>query len=393
MKNRFAIVAGLLMVSTFSYAQTNEVEGVSIANDETPPSRDAVLDVVSATKGMLVPRVDYSEIDPNGTGKLHWDNVHQLGQDGLLVFVTNDDDNLYGYWYFDERQEEWLKLSSTGGSGGASLWTKNADPDDDIYNTGFASNDVGIGIQNPAAKLNVSTNENNIFIAEGNRTLLGHYKWHPSLGPVNYLRQESKNTLNTVYQQVDETGVGRLSLVTVYNWNGNERRGWLDFDDDDAFVSNISGNLGITAANHLYLQSGGDIYANGGVLVSSDTLLKTNVTALGTGHLARLINLVGYTYRYNSPGYSTGTQYGLIAQNVQRYYPALVKTFESEVVTSDSTSTDSTYLSLDYRGLIPIIIESIKELNTKVNSLEAELNQLQSDYATLEQRVDALENP
>jgi len=51
--------------------------------------------------------------------------------------------------------------------------------------------------------------------------------------------------------------------------------------------------------------------------------------------------------------------YGLIAQDLQKLYPDLVY------------QNDSGYLSVNYTGLIPILIESIKELKSEINILSA----------------------
>lgn len=56
--------------------------------------------------------------------------------------------------------------------------------------------------------------------------------------------------------------------------------------------------------------------------------------------------------------------YGLIAQEVQELYPELV--YEG----SDG------YLSIDYIGLIPLLIQSVKELNAKIDVLEQEENNI-----------------
>ena len=55
-------------------------------------------------------------------------------------------------------------------------------------------------------------------------------------------------------------------------------------------------------------------------------------------------------------------QFGLIAQEVQQIYPDLV--YEG----------DNGYLGINYTGLIPILIQSIKELNEEVETLKASKN-------------------
>jgi hypothetical protein len=54
----------------------------------------------------------------------------------------------------------------------------------------------------------------------------------------------------------------------------------------------------------------------------------------------------------------TELKFGFIAQELREIYPNLV------------LEDDYGHLSLNYIGLIPVLVESIKELNTKINVLE-----------------------
>jgi len=63
----------------------------------------------------------------------------------------------------------------------------------------------------------------------------------------------------------------------------------------------------------------------------------------------------------------TVTRYGgLIAQELQEVLP--------EAVRGDETQTGQT-LSVDYNATIGLLVESIKELTSKVNDLETKLNE------------------
>ncbi len=54
----------------------------------------------------------------------------------------------------------------------------------------------------------------------------------------------------------------------------------------------------------------------------------------------------------------SGNSYGVIAQEVQKEFPEMVQRQENG------------YLAVDYVQLIPVIIESIKELNTEIQHLK-----------------------
>jgi hypothetical protein len=69
--------------------------------------------------------------------------------------------------------------------------------------------------------------------------------------------------------------------------------------------------------------------------------------------------------------------YGLIAQDLQKLYPDLV--YEEA----------SGYLAVDYTGLIPLLIQSVKELNAKIEALEEGGGSIGSQKAP---RFDSPEN-
>ena len=70
---------------------------------------------------------------------------------------------------------------------------------------------------------------------------------------------------------------------------------------------------------------------------------------------------------------------GLSAQEVQAVLPEVVDTSKA----ADS-ETDTEYLKLDYTRVIPLLVEGIKELKTKVETLETE-------NTAIKARLDALE--
>lgn len=82
--------------------------------------------------------------------------------------------------------------------------------------------------------------------------------------------------------------------------------------------------------------------------------------------LNKLDNVNAFHYEWNDTMKDlTGTQgseYGVIAQEIQKEFPDLV-TLESDG-----------YLSVDYIQLIPILLQAIKELNTKVEFLNQKIN-------------------
>jgi hypothetical protein len=85
-------------------------------------------------------------------------------------------------------------------------------------------------------------------------------------------------------------------------------------------------------------------------------------------YLDKISKLNGMYYEWNEKmteisGVS-GNSYGVIAQEVQKEFPEMVQRQENG------------YLAVDYIQLIPVMIESIKELNIEISNLKNSIKDL-----------------
>ena len=96
----------------------------------------------------------------------------------------------------------------------------------------------------------------------------------------------------------------------------------------------------------------------GNVTCTSDQRLKTNITPL-VDALSSVKQLNGVTFNWADPSKSQQQMVGVIAQDVQKVFPQLV-----------ATSSDG-FLMVDYAGLVSPLIEAVKELSNKIDSLAA----------------------
>lgn len=78
----------------------------------------------------------------------------------------------------------------------------------------------------------------------------------------------------------------------------------------------------------------------------------------------KLSGISGYTYKMKKD--LKGRRAGVIAQEVEKVLPEVV---------SEDTNDNETLKSVDYNGLVALLIEAVKELKTEVVSLREELNQ------------------
>lgn len=136
---------------------------------------------------------------------------------------------------------------------------------------------------------------------------------------------------------VDYTGPG-ADQIAYYDWN------W-------------DGNHG--GAGHYF---SGFVLAHH-VGVRSDIRSKEDLKLIDSP-FEKLSGINGYTYKMKKD--LKGRRAGVIAQEVEKVLPEVV---------SEDTNDNETLKSVDYNGLVALLIEAVKELKTEVVSLREELNQ------------------
>ncbi|HWV31040.1 MAG TPA: tail fiber domain-containing protein [Dyadobacter sp.] len=116
----------------------------------------------------------------------------------------------------------------------------------------------------------------------------------------------------------------------------------------------------------------------GGTLTqSSDRRLKRDFAPLASS-LEKFSHLKGYHYYWKDKDRDQSLQTGLVAQDVEAQFPELVKT------------DDKGFKSLNYTGLIPHLIESVKELAKQNAKLEAENAAFRADNQAIGQKLAAI---
>ena len=162
----------------------------------------------------------------------------------------------------------------------------------------------------------------------------------------------------------------RLSGNTVTTTTGNlildSSNGTIDINDN----VDISGTL-VVAGNSTLGNASSDVTTVNGELrvtqdiiafYSSDERLKDNITAI-EDPLAKVLSISGNTYDWNENSNHDGADTGVIAQEVEALgLPGVV------------TTREDGYKAVRYDRLVPLLIEAIKELSTKVSDLEDRLN-------------------
>jgi hypothetical protein len=117
-------------------------------------------------------------------------------------------------------------------------------------------------------------------------------------------------------------------------------------------------------AGQVAISTGGDIQAGGDIIAfySSDMRLKNNITAI-SNPLDKIDRLGGYKFEWNDKAGESlkGTDYGVIAQEVEEVLPEVV------------TTRNNGYKAVKYEKMVPLLIEAIKELKAEVEDLREQV--------------------
>ena len=122
-------------------------------------------------------------------------------------------------------------------------------------------------------------------------------------------------------------------------------------------LNSSNNEAGDNPSNAFIVNYDGSATLSGELTIDSDARLKSNIITLGNT-LSKVLLLDGKTYSLNS-GDKT-TKIGLLAQEVMELFPELV------TKSNDKQGT----LSVNYQGLIPILLNAIKEQQTELQLIK-----------------------
>ncbi|MBL4587130.1 MAG: tail fiber domain-containing protein [Flavobacteriales bacterium] len=139
----------------------------------------------------------------------------------------------------------------------------------------------------------------------------------------------------------------------------------------------------------------GDVYSSG-MFVSSDENLKQNIEALnGASDILTQLNPVSYDFRrdeYPDMQLPAGLQMGLLSQELQLVLPGLVKETTQPAQYDSSGNVISPqvdFLSVNYTGLIPLLISGIQQQQQELDTKEDRMSDLEQRLETLENCINA----
>ena len=168
-------------------------------------------------------------------------------------------------------------------------------------------------------------------------------------------------TLNTADIDID---AAQTTITSIIN-NGLSIGGYashqlIDFSADDMIKVSVN-----NVADEFRFAAGGTFHANSDVVaysstVASDMNLKENITDMKYG-LDTVMQLRGVEYDWKRE--DMGHDVGVLAQEVESVIPEIVKEHEG-------LQGRPKFKAVDYNKLVPVLIESIKELKSQIDELK-----------------------
>ncbi len=348
--------------------------GAHTVNTNTQLGEPAV-DAFVANNGYLTSEVDGSvtnEIElptggtngqvlkTDGSGTYAWVN-----QNAALSTTTNVTSNAPGDYATDDFVFGSPQLDGNGNSNNNSRMF--FDKSKGAFRVGYVSDtkwdDANRGIRSVAMGTNTTA-------SGGYSTAMGAY----TISSGNY---SIAMGIQTIARSFAETTIGLnntdYTAISTSTFNLADR----------LFVVGNGANGG-ARSDALIIYKSGDGTLAGTLLQLSDARLKKEVAPLKKS-LSKLMQLQGVHYKWNSvkPHDTTNLQTGLIAQEVEKILPELVK-----------EGSDG-YKSVNYIGIVPYLVEAIKELEAENKQLKIESVSLRNEnevqVQNLEIRLLALE--
>lgn len=179
------------------------------------------------------------------------------------------------------------------------------------------------------------------------------------------------------------TGTGGLAIAGISSFSGISTftgritaNGGITVAGSSTFTGSITNSGGISGGGSIttssnistsgsgIITSAGEIRAAGDITAYySDDRLKTRLGNLENA-LDKITSLQGFYYEANDTavalGYTKFREVGLSAQDVQKILPEVVV----------PAPVDNKYLTVNYAKLVPLIVESIKELKVELDLLK-----------------------
>jgi len=143
----------------------------------------------------------------------------------------------------------------------------------------------------------------------------------------------------------------------------------VENDADDALVLRQAGVDRVTIANGMFtIEPSTNLWVGGKLLAASDERLKRAITPL-EGALDKVLRVRGVRFQWAEPSRGAGPEIGVVAQDVEAVFPEAV------------SSNPEGIKGVDYALLVAPLIEAIREQQTQIEALRAEIRAMRAGSA------------
>ncbi len=280
-------------------------------------------------------------------------------QIGLTYSVLGE--NITKYWYRQKltksniNNETWFFLNPTGSDDGVGAQLINTNQITDFVSPKYSDASLATSTTEDSTPGYLAVLYKSSAISHSLQT--GSLSSGDIVSTNNYIFDYKTGIIQFMNEDLDPTNSDYLYL-TAYQYVGTTLSTGLEV------TGNVSSS-GYVLTNHV--SASGDVVADGDVIAynSSDERLKDNIEVI-KGSLDKIGEIRGVEFDWNeeSPGWARerGHDIGVIAQEVQKVVPEIV------------VERKNGFLGVDYKRLVPLLIESIKELKQEVEELKKKVN-------------------
>ena len=306
-----------------------------------------------------------------GNSGLTVEQTATSGQNASVINLKNSSAGGHSWW-----------IASTGSNNGQGtghfdiydMGTSGGSGVSRLFISGTSGN-VGMGTQNPGARLEV----NQVANPSGYATAGSFFSQGNSQTNLGIRAEASNGTYNNAATFVTSGGsTQNIGVMISNNPSGNPVNDWGIFCYGK---SKITGNFEVVGNTVLSGQTNiiGTGFING-TAITSDRKLKKDIKPLTNG-LAKIMLLKPSTYTFRIEEFKNmnlpkENQIGLIAQELEEVYPELVLT-QGKIELRDEKGkikeTIEEHKSVNYTALIPVLIAGIQEQQFLIEKQQKQL--------------------
>ena len=237
---------------------------------------------------------------------------------------------------------------------------------------------VGIGTTNPLATLDVGgavrgdfeTNNIGIIVAAGPPS---DSVSHDFTSSTAILRITGNNATNNLQFGVGDSGYDYSPWIQASYDNSSTIT--QDSGSKSILLNPLGGNVGIgTTSPGERLDVNGTVQATS-FNATSDARLKDNIVPLNNP-LLKIVQLQGVNFTWKKEDTNI-INAGLIAQDIEKVIPEVVTTQNNEMQQK----------SVNYNGLIPYLIESVKTLSNDKEIMQQEIDNLKNENEAMKEKM------